>query len=217
VSAAVSRWAVVGHGRSPEGRGWGSRIDACDTVVRMWDWHWQAAPDHGTRYDYGVIEVHPMTLERWAAHNCRQPARGWVASDLRRKHWSPMGHRLPPETEVIDFRELTRANRHMGAGETGRWELTRGAIAACWAISKAGPGDAVVLVGCDNLRDGVALPLEQAFPQAYRLDASGPRFADYVGGATRSGNHDFAAERRLVEHLAAKAGVGVAFAQDVWA
>jgi hypothetical protein len=39
--------AVIGHGRSPVGRGWGSRIDACDLVVRMWDNHWQDEADWG--------------------------------------------------------------------------------------------------------------------------------------------------------------------------
>jgi hypothetical protein len=208
----------------------------------MWDWHWQSA-DYGLRYDYGVVEVHPMILERFRKYNCREPTKGWLASDLRHpryrtvtvpvivKHGSVRKtlHKrervaylpkceLPPNTGSVDFRPLAERYRPIigGVGETGRWELTRGAVAGCWAVSKSGPGDVVVMVACDNMHGGITLPLDAAFSKAYQNDFSGPRFHDYFGGVTKTGNHDFHAERRLLEHMADERGVTVMFAQDCW-
>jgi hypothetical protein len=252
--------AVIGHGRSPEGRGWAPRIDACDVVVRMWDWHWQSA-DYGTKYDYGLFEVHWTILQNFQAHNQRTPAMGWIASDIRileergqplnaekrdrpqrarprPKHFSIRNSRLyaraqlvpmpaplpvepkaelPSNTEVIDQRVWTARYPEIGGvGETGSWELTRGAFAACWAVSRSKPGDTVVLVGCDNMYAGITAPMDQAFCPAYRVAASTFKIHSYRAGLTKSGNHDFPAERRLIERMASIVSVDVFFAQERW-
>ncbi len=209
--------AVIGHGRSCEGKGWGPRIDACDRVIRMWNWGCFQGPDYGTRYDYGIIEVHPQCLDEFYKHNKRKPACGYVASKLWTRRRAR--HSLPEGSVVVDQRVWLdgRDGREVGGiGETGKWELTRGGIAACWAITQSRPGDTVVLVGCDNLYVGETLPLEDAFAQRYIDDPAAAKFSDYVAGVTKSGNHDFLAERDLIELMGKRRRVEVYFAQDAW-
>lgn len=225
--------AIIGHGKSPEGKGWAPLIDACERVVRMWDWQWMG-PDYGTRYDYGIIEVHPGTMRRFWEHNERTPAKGFVASYL----WVPGPS--PAKSEAARAREIAKARQRApklpvptqvynqrdwldgegacigGVGETGRWELTRGAFAACWAIITSSPGDTVLLVGFDNLYAGYTLPMGDAFPAAYLADPASAKFSDYFDGQTKSGNHDFPAEHGLIEYLAERRGVRLQWAQDVW-
>jgi hypothetical protein len=54
---------IIGHGLSPVGKGWGSRIDET-IVVRMKDASWQSAEDYGTRVDYmaSSTEILPVML-----------------------------------------------------------------------------------------------------------------------------------------------------------
>jgi hypothetical protein len=203
----------------------------------MWDWHWQP-PDYGTRYDYGVLEVHNDMLRRFHTFSCREPREGWIASDIRvpqhrlmpvptpipkqrRRADGEIQYTLPPRTELIDQRRWTKPHQAAlgAAGETGKWELTRGGIAACWAVEKSGPGDTVVLVGCDMLHAGIAMTLEDGFPADYRQcqSISYPNWESWRrASGPKYGNHDFPAERRLIEHLATGRGVSVQFAQDAW-
>jgi hypothetical protein len=208
--------AVIGHGRSPEGRGWGPRIDACDRVIRMWNWHWQAAADYGSRYDVGLIEVHKQTIADWRAHNRHQPSQGWIASLLMR--YRGMVGEVPPTAALINQERWLKLQQRKdwGCGETGDWQLTRGGIAACWAISTAREGDAIALVGFDVIRAGIALPVEDAFSPEYMASGGFFGMGCYVPGRTKEGNHDYPAERRLIEFMAARVPVSVAFAQDVW-
>lgn len=208
---------VIGHGKSPDGRGWGSRIDSAQRVVRMWNWHWQSPADHGTRYDWGLLEVHKLSMRDWKEHNQAKPQSGWIASLLLK--YRDMQKDLPDTARVVDQRQWLQMlpHNHQGCGATGQWQLTRGGIAACWAVMSAREGDEVILVGCDNLRAGVALPLEEAFGDAYRADPVSWSFADYQGGVTKYGNHDFPAERKLIEFLGIRGSVAVGFAQDAWA
>ena len=55
---------IVGHGRSPLGKGWGSRIDG-DTVIRLKNPSWQGKDDYGSRCDYMVAscETLPVMLD----------------------------------------------------------------------------------------------------------------------------------------------------------
>lgn len=181
----------------------------------MWDWHWQPPADYGTRYDFGLIETPAKFMRSWAEHNQRQPAIGWIASKLFGRF---AYNDMPKMTEVVDQREWVRSEGHDigGVGELGKWELTRGGIAACWAIVNSKAGDSVVLVGCDFLRDGVTLPADQAFAPVYIANPGSWGLAGYVAGVSKSGNHDFPAERTLIERMAAKRRVTVAFAQDAW-
>lgn len=206
---------IVGHGKSPEGRGWGPRIDAADCVIRMWDWPWQEFSDYGIRYDWGVLETLAKVMRNWRQHNRATPAAGWIVSLL--DQYAGFLRELPARSIIVDQRDwLRHAGSEAGVGTTGRWELTRGGIAACWAATRALPGETIVLVGCDNLREGVALPLEAAFPAAYRAHPGAWPFTDYRGGVTKYGNHDFPAERRLIQKLGLHRGAHVVFAQDVW-
>jgi hypothetical protein len=208
--------AVIGHGRSPEGRSWGGRIDSCDFVVRMWNWHWQTDADYGTRYDVGLLEVHRITIRDWLDHNKHIPKVGWIASMLSR--YREMANELPADTKIIDqqiyLKQAHRADR--GCGETGEWQLTRGGIAACWAISHARQGDKVVLVGFDVIKAGIAAPVEEAFSPEYLSSSGFFGMGAYKPGKTKEGNHDYPAERNLLHFLADRVGVELHFAQDVW-
>ncbi len=208
--------AIIGHGRSPEGRGWGDRVDACGRVIRMWNWHWQAPEDYGRRYDWGLIEVHKQTIRDWREHNRHAPSQGWLASLLMR--YRGMIGDMPPDAILLNQEVWLRQpqRKYWGCGETGDWQLTRGGIAACWAISTAREGDTILLVGFDVIRAGVALPVEEAFSPAYRGSGGFFGMGAYKPGKTKEGNHDYPAERRLIEFLAARVPVSVQFAQDVW-
>jgi hypothetical protein len=209
---------IVGHGLSPEGRGWGERIDAADRVVRMWEWHWQQPDDYGRRYDHGIIETHCGVLKRFWDHNQRQPTKGWVASYLHQVETRGQlaRIRIPDRTETWDQRlwidDPWLGGAVGGVGETGAWELTRGGFAACWALQTSQHGDEVVMVGCDNLMAGVALPIEAGFPKAYRQAPATASFKDYKAGVTKTGNHDFPAEAELLTLLAGGRGVRLTWA-----
>lgn len=210
------RTVVIGHGRSPEGKGWGEQVDACDRVIRLWNWHWQDPVDYGTRYDWGLIEIHSCFWQ-WKLHNQREPAQGWVASVL---HMDPkMVALVPPKTLLIDQQKafishVPKSKR--GIGETGHWHLTRGGVAACWAINTSRAGDNLLLFGFDNVFRGSALPGDEAFSKVYQESAGFWGMNGYKAGATKEGNHDYPAERRLIEFLADRRGVTVDFTNDVW-
>lgn len=206
--------AIIGHGRSPEGQKWGRHIDRrCDTVVRMWDWAWQNEVDYGTKYDYGLFELYPFTYASMKKHNVKTPERGWIGSLLR------MGETLvpPPKTEIVDQKRWTRIGRNMGGiGETGRLELTRGTIAALWAIEQSERGDQIVLVGFDNVKEGKAKALDEAFSPEYQKNVGTYPFDKYVGGVSKYGNHDYFIEYPLMKALAELHGSMVSFADDIW-
>lgn len=211
--------AVIGHGRSPEGRRWGGRVDACRTVVRMWDWHWQVdgPDDWGTRYDYGVIELLPRITEVFWERNRVQPAESWLA------YWrQPPTAPVPDNTIVIGQTWRDEAWALGGRGAGGNvLNLTRGCAAACWAIMRhAHEGEDVVLVGFDNAFAGHCLPTDDAFPERYleQYDRQYPHWRRnwYTPGLTTCGTHDIAIERPLMARLAERAGVDLRFAQEAW-
>lgn len=203
--------AIVGHGKSPEGRGWGPKIDAADYVVRMWNWQWQGEADYGVKYDFGLIENCPSIISQFHKYNVRQPVRGWVVSDL-----GPYKRGLPPEAEIINQKPWTDIGTAMGGvGATKHLQFTRGTVVACWAIEHAQPGDEVVLVGFDNVYCGTALAVKDGFSDAYVADPSGLSFVGYAPGR-RYGNHDFGIERPVMQHLADERGVKLTFSQDAW-
>lgn len=182
----------------------------------MWNWHWQDAADYGTRYDWGLIEVHKSIIEQWREHNQHRPAKGWLGSMLMR--YRNMINELPTDAVIINQEAYIRQPRRedWGVGETGVWQLTRGGVAACWAISNAKEGDMVVLVGFDVIKAGIAAPVDEAFSPEYMASAGFFGMGAYVAGKTKEGNHDYPAERRLLEFLAARWAVKLHFAEDVW-
>jgi len=208
--------AIIGHGRSAEGRKWGPRIDRCNMVVRMWDWHWQSADDYGSRYDVGLFEISNGLIDRFRQYNRRRPARCWIASFLWRlsREYAP-----PGRVEIVDQRRWTEigVQQFGGAGTRDKLQFTRGTIAACWAIEAAAVGDTVMLIGFDNVLAAKALPIEEGFSKVYRAEPSTFHFDGYAEGETRYGNHDFTVELPVMRFLAAHRGINLVFAQQEWA
>lgn len=199
--------AVIGHGRSPEGRHWGERIDSCDAVVRMWDWFWQPNADYGEKYDYGVVALIPFSLEPFHKAPKAIPRIAWLGY-ARGKGETP----VLPNMEIIDQRYRDEAVR---LGGRPGMNLTRGCAAVCWAIEAA---DEVVLVGFDNLKARACLDIDAAFCPDYQAlwDRWHPGWRGRLYSTKRQGSHDVAIERPLIEALARKRGVTVAFAEDIW-
>lgn len=204
--------AIIGHGRSPEGKGWGSRIDACSTVIRMWDNQWQTPETHGTKYDIGFYEVAGDLIATVMKHKTRDPSRGWVASFLRR---SPT--QILPNTELLDQTPWNDIGKSLGGvGKTGRLQFTRGTIVACWAIERSQTGDEVMLVAFDTIRAGISAERDEAFSPEYQRNPGTFSFSGWRGGQTKFGNHDFRVEAPVMQYLADQRGVKLSFAQDVW-
>jgi hypothetical protein len=179
----------------------------------MWDCHWQPKRDYGTRYDWGFFEAHPQMMKDFWTHKKRDPEVGWVASVL----FQPERCKLPENTELYDQAEWNKAGLRMGGlGKTRRLQFTRGTIAALWAMEKW-PGSEIILLGFDNIVKGVSLPLRQAFCEAYRKNPGTFTFANYQGGETKHGNHDFAVELPLLLRASRELGCSLRTADQVFA
>ena len=203
--------AIVGHGRSPEGKGWGKRIDSCEYVIRMWNWYWQDEADYGTKYDYGVLEDPQGILRNFEKFNQHEPTCGYVVSQLNHR----IMPNFPPKTILVDQQPWTEIGVQLGGmGATGRLQFTRGTVAACWAIESARRGDRIILVGFDNVYERTALSIEKGFAAKWQKDPTN-YWSGYTEGR-RYGNHDFAIENPVLQHLAAKHGVTVVYSQDAW-
>lgn len=205
---------IVGHGRSPEGRGWGRKIDRCSLVVRMWDWlPWQDAKDYGRKFDIGLFEIDPHFTATFWRHKQADPAMFWIGSVLSR----PERCRIPEGTALVHQEPWNDIGKQMGGiGETGDLQFTRGTIAACWAIENSAPGDRIILVGFDNVKRGRTLSIEEGFSPAYRENPGSLSFRGYREEETKQGNHDFAVELPVLKHLATGHRVRLVFAEDVW-
>lgn len=209
---------IVGHGLSPKGKGWGAKIDNCDTVVRMWNWHWQNKFDYGTKYDYGFFEINSAEMARYHRHNVCKPARGWVATTLHsnvgRKEYTG---EFPFPTEIVSSEEWEAEGRRLGGmGLKGRLVLSRGVRAAAWALYWLPKGHRLVLVGFDNVYKQRALPITEGYPPEFVDCPACFPFRDYTGGGTKYGNHDYAVEGPLLRAIAAKREVTLLHAQDLW-
>lgn len=211
--------AVIGHGRSPEGQRWGSRIDACHTVIRMWDyWPWQRACDYGEKYSYGLFVLTPKGLQVFTQHNQQTPSKGWLAYLGK-----PTSGKLPNHVpvEVIDPTSWVEQGQAMGGvGLSGKLTLTRGCVAAAWAICLAPYADKVVLVGFDNVLAMTNRPIEESFCPEYWRMFNG-RFDNkldkaYPTGQPKTETHDMNIELPLLQKLARERGIPLEFAQEVW-
>lgn len=210
-------FAIIGHGRSPEGGGYGSKIDACQTVVRMWDWQWQNPLDYGEKYDYGLFVLTPRGLRIFTEHNTGKPSCSWLAY-----FGKPTAGVLPQPSEVVDTSPWCQIAQQMGgAGLSGRFTLTRGCAAACWAITQAkGKEKQVVLVGFDNVKCGINRPIELSFHPNYWASYNA-RFEKkiekaYPIGGAKTMTHDMAVELPLMRMLSEQYGVELVFANDIW-
>lgn len=209
----VRSCVIVGHGRAHIGKGFGPRIDDCAFVIRMWDWQWQNEPDWGKKYSYGLIELETLAFRLFKEHNERNPTLGWIAS--RRPGWVIPA--LPDRTTLIESDKWERVGKAMGAkGETGDFRLTRGMVAACWALDLG--IDQLILLGFDSVYEGKCLSIKDGYPEEYvNLASTYPwRTYDANAGKTVYGNHDYANEGPLLEKLCKDQGVELKFSQDLW-
>ncbi len=185
----------------------------------MWNWDWQAPADYGVRFDVGILEVHPKIMRQWREFNRATPAEAWVASMLHCGRAGAPG--MPDRCIVVDQKtrwidQEGRAAGIQGCGETGNWELTRGGIAACWAMEYAQPRGELILVGFDNIAAGVALAPDAAFSPEYQAHGGFWGMDGYKGGVSKEGNHDYVAEGQLLASMAARLGLSLQFAERVW-
>jgi hypothetical protein len=204
---------VIGHGRSPEGRGWGGKIDSCEIVIRMWDWRWQPFIDYGSKYDYGLFMLTPKGIQIFNEYNETKPQRGWLAYMGKP---TPLG--LLPKgvpVELVDTAHWVDAAVAMGgAGLSGKLTLTRGTAAAAWAIQEE--KERVILVGFDNVACGINRPIEESFCPDYwnlymgRFDQGKDKY--YPIGQSKTATHDMAVEMPLLQKLASRRGVRL----EIW-
>lgn len=210
--------AVIGHGRSPEGKRWAANIDDCDQVVRMWNWDWQPEAGYGRKYDHGLFTITPKGIAMWERYNARQPTGMWL------------GYVSKPATIPDAMRNcyiiytdtwVAEAMNMGGVGLSGVLTLTRGTVAAAWAISCTqirGRLD-VVLVGFDNVKAENNRPPDESFcPEYWRMYR---RFTPdiekvYPWEQPQTATHDMRVEKKFLQQLAQKCGVGLHFAEDVW-
>lgn len=213
--------AVIGHGRSPEGKGWGPLIDQCNIVVRMWDCEWQAPEDYGVKYDYGMFVLTPKGLRMFVENRVKEPTQAYLAY---------MGKPVPAEaikdiqhnTEFVDTRkwvQLAEAQGGRGLNPDKTLTLTRGTAAACWACEHS-PNGTVFLVGFDNVKKGINQTIQESFSPAY-WDLYMSRFKPnvekvYPVGGAKTATHDMSVEASLIKHVADSCGVTLHYAEDFW-
>lgn len=216
---------VIGSAPSPAGRSWGERIDAADLVVRMWDWHWQGAADYGSRCDAAVFTTTPSYLDAVIDRSAPMcwPATWW-AYDIHghwhgRSAWPTLAGR---PIEVMDVRAWADAAMDAGYAGTARlarkFDLTRGAAAAIWAVLSRRP-DVLVLVGMDGIVDGRWAPAcERYAAGAFEAFlAPGQEAKPVPDDGMRTPSHHAEGERWAVMQAAASAGVKVVSAAEAWA
>jgi hypothetical protein len=213
--------AIIGHGRSPEGTGWGQRIDACDAVIRMWDWEWQSAEDYGRKYDYGFYPADTIIIQRIKDETSTSPRLGWIGwNEYGKKHYDQA---LPNTHQCNDVAWTEIGDQLGGAGEPGyKFQLSRGAVAACWSAEFFPEGSTIILVGFDSVRQCRMLPPDEAYSQecanAYGEWRRVSYLEEYPAGRhpTKFRTHDFEVEGSVIAAVAAKRNVAVTHAQDVF-
>ena len=212
--------AVVGHGRSPEQRGWGSLIDDCDVVLRLWDWEWQDKEDYGRKYDIGYYTANRFYIKKLTEFSLARPSVTWIGQVLVEPNRRMDVHTIQgAKTKLFDDTGWLKIGTKLGGkGNNGRFILSRGACTACWAAENIQDGSTLVLVGFDNVRAETVLPLDEAFPPAFRTNQGTISFSGYPteAGQTKEGPHDFAVEGKIIQAVAKKHCVEVVHAQDFW-
>src|SRR5690606_35093714 len=131
---------------------------------------------------------------------------------------------LPSRMRVIDptlWHQLAQ-QKFGGGGTTGRFHLTRGGAAICWAITTH-PGATVVLVGFDNVMSQQFLPLADAFAPVYLEEYCAQmghlwkhKLDYYDHKQTKSASHDIVVELLVIQHLAQEHRVALLTAQEAW-
>lgn len=194
------RIAVIGHGISPAGRGWGNRIDSLP-VVRMHDWHWQGKEDYGTRADYIVIPG-PWGRKPFKSMQNDPPAAAayLLYAFAKRKAYPEFFKERP----VLRYRAQKLAKPVFAGG----FVPTRGLCGILMAADATGARE-IVLAGFDSLLEG---------GQTLYAPDSGVTFdAQYLGKPVCDrGRHDYALEAAFLSDWATRHSIFLIHATDLW-
>lgn len=189
---------IIGSGPSPRFRAWGQRIDAYEAVIRFTGQSDYEVKDYGEKVTYGFYQVAPKFVRTLInSPPTIEPDRGWVASYLKGD-----AYELPNTCDIVEqTRWLAMARQFIRSAvmQRRKLRLTRGCVAACWALESCAPKGSVTLVGFDFVRQGYC---------------QGGKFGEQPSELWR--HHNFAVERPLLTRLAELNNVEVLFAQDEW-
>ncbi len=144
---------VIGHGESPLGLEWGSRIDE-HTVIRLKDPSWQKSKDYGRRTDYMVSSTETMMVmlqyTTIPKEYFAQPKRGTWSKDsernFRREAKAPL--RIP-----IEIHEKWNAVFRAMACDTQSCPNHSVGMAAITYAAQLLEAQEILLVGFDNMLD----------------------------------------------------------------
>lgn len=178
--------AIIGHGPSPVGEGYGQLIDSMDCVLRFHTCDLQDPIDYGTRYDYGVLPG-PWGTDRIQRETIRLPAKAWLVYLL---HNQRRPRNYPDQVfglqTHVEEEEITRL--------LGDMELppTRGLCAILLAAYFLKPEN-IWLVGFDSLLLGRVMQYHEKYdPRAARMPE------EYIG-QIRNARHDFEIENKKLQ------------------
>jgi len=192
--------AIIGHGSSIEGRGYGKFIDSNDIVIRMAECDWQNHTDYGIKYDIGVFAEGPS--KSWAENSQRIP---------KLEYWYyRMDKNIRNEEDVMSkfkdrqTRELRNSVwqyvKHLKPG----FHFSRGTAAVISAAKLYHPVE-ISLFGFDSVINGTNEKtgskhhpdlLTQYLPSDYHLP--------------RNGNtHDWESEKNLMQTLSSTKAVAI--------
>lgn len=185
--------ALVASGRSLEGAGRGDEIDSAAGVMRLFDCHWQVPADHGRRWTWGLIPGpwRNTDFARYVRDLTLRPLHGWVVY-----HFGTTHPKLPPGTIPLDVRRWNEALRQQSGNPDMR--ITRGFAMFAAALSLG--ATRISAYGFDAIAAG------RLEGYAYHGKWHGP-----VNEEKAAARHDFAAERRLIDAMAAANRLEVLF------
>jgi hypothetical protein len=184
--------AIIGHGESPKGCGWGAKIDE-HVVIRLKCPDWQDAKDYGKRVDYMVsstetlpvmLDYKRVPLEYWG-----QPKKGTWSSitEARFRERAKAPLKIPIEIHNR-WNPVFRSLSDKTEQECPNHSLGMAAITYACELLRA---EVVLLVGFDNLLDPARLDYHKAMKGAW---------------PTR---HDWTAENRMLPLIEKAFGVEI--------
>lgn len=181
--------SIIGHGRSPLGKKWGSRIDE-HPVMRLKNPSWQKPEDYGVRCDFMAASTETMMVmlehKRVPERYFAQPKRGtWASSteqSFRQRAQAPLT--IPLDT----FLRWNAVFKTLHGGEVPNFSIGVFGIICCAEFLGA---KEIRLVGFDNLLNPERLEYHKA---------------DRGKWVTR---HDWAAENRMIPEIENAYGVKV--------
>lgn len=193
--------AVVGHGPSLEGAGWGPQIDKHDLVIRMVECDWQPKADYGQKYDIGVyLRGYPVNV---MSQMKRIPAIAYWTVTLEREE-----EHLPDTiVGVYQHRTIVQIRQSFW----GPWEETkrrkgrarhgsRGGIAAI-AVLQRFPVRRLSLFGLDAIRDRVDVK-RRADEASGNINQRKALTGYYPTKQVPRCPHDWQRERRVIKQVA---------------